>query len=120
MSIQLLADADFNQYIVKGLRRREPSVKIWDAHQGKVIGLRDPQVLAVAAASGRVLISHDRKTMPGHFAEFIRTSESPGVILVKQTLDIGPAIDQIILMWAVMDPEEFRNVISYVPLPKFS
>ena len=50
--IRFLADADFNQKIVVGLRRREPSVDILDAHHGGVVGLRDPEVLRVAAESG--------------------------------------------------------------------
>jgi hypothetical protein len=34
-------------------------------------GKDDPEVLGIAANEGRILVSHDLRTMPGHFAEFI-------------------------------------------------
>jgi hypothetical protein len=58
------ADADFNYKIVVGLRRRELAIDIIDAHEGGVVGAPDPEVLTIAADAGRILISHDRKTMP--------------------------------------------------------
>jgi hypothetical protein len=62
------ADADFNQKIVLGLRRRERAV---GARSG-IIGVPDLGVLHKAADLGRILISHDRKTMPSHFSLELR------------------------------------------------
>lgn len=84
MTPRFQADADFNQKIVLGLRRREPAVDFHDAHEGGVIGAPDLEVLRIAAESGRVLVSHDRKTMPAHFARFLESRSSPGVIIVAQ------------------------------------
>jgi hypothetical protein len=92
MTPRFLADADFNQRIVLGLRRREPAVDFRDARSGGVIGAEDATVLRIAAESGRILISHDRKTIPGHLARFLKDHASPGVIIVSQDLDIGAAI----------------------------
>ncbi len=77
------------------MRRREPRIDFADAQEGDVIDAADPIVLSLAAAAGRILISHDRKTMPGNFAEFIHTHDSPGEIIVSQNLDIGSAIEDI-------------------------
>jgi len=87
------ADADFNHKIVRGLRRREPLIDFLSAHEGDVVGVPDPDVLRIAAKSARILVSHDRKTMPAHFAKFCVTQESPGLIIVSQDLDIGAAIE---------------------------
>jgi Domain of unknown function (DUF5615) len=88
-----LADADLHRKILTGLRRREPLVDILDAQQGGVIGLRDPEVLSLAAVAGRILISHDRKTMPRHFSAFLTTdADHPGLWLVSQELDVGSAL----------------------------
>ncbi len=47
--------------------------------------MRDLDVLALAAAQGRILVTHDFRTMPRHVAEFLATgATSPGVFLVKQ------------------------------------
>jgi hypothetical protein len=90
------ADADFSHKIVAGIRRREPSVDFLGARDGSVIGLDDPEVLQVAFESNRILVSHDRKTMPVHFTKFLEDRMSPGVLIVSQYLDIGSAIDDLI------------------------
>jgi hypothetical protein len=54
MKPRFQADADFNQTIVVGLRRREPCVSFLSAREGGVAGLADPEVLRVAAESGRI------------------------------------------------------------------
>ena len=110
------ADADFNQKILRGLRRREPALDFLDANQGGVIGSPDPVVLRITADSGRILVSHDKRTMPTHFARFLQSGSSPGVILVSQELDISAAIDDLLLIWIATTAEEWRDIIGFVPL----
>jgi hypothetical protein len=110
------ADEDLNQKIVLGLRRRERAVDFKDAHAAGVIGLPDSDVLQRAADLDRVLISHDRKTMPTHFAWFLNSRSSPGLIVVPQDLDIGHAIEDLLLIWAASDAEEWRDRIGFLPV----
>jgi hypothetical protein len=116
MRPRFLADADLNHKIVVGLRRREPSVDFLAARDGGVVGLPDPDVIAVAADAGRILVSHDRKTMPGYLAHFRETRSSPGIIIVSQDLDIGAAIEDLLLIWATTDLNEWLNHVRFVPL----
>jgi hypothetical protein len=83
------ADADFNHEIVVALRRRESPIDFVGAREGGVAGLPDPEAIGIAADSGRILVSHDRKTMPGHFSRFRETRSSAGIILVSQNPDMG-------------------------------
>ncbi len=53
MTPRFQADADFNQRIVLGLRRKEPAIDFRDARGGGVIGVADSMVLRIAAESGR-------------------------------------------------------------------
>ena len=110
------ADADFNQKIVAGLRRREPAIDFQSAREGAVIGRPDTEVLAQAASEGRVLVSHDRQTMLGHFTRFIETQASPGLVIVSQELDIGHAIEELLLVWAASEAEEWGNAVIFLPL----
>ena len=110
------ADADFNYKIIAGLRRREPSVDFLSAQEGGVMGAPDPGVLGIAADSGRILVSHDRKTMPGHFARFRERRSSPGLIIVSQELDIGAAIEDLLLIWLATDAEEWVDQLGFVPV----
>lgn len=80
-----MADASLHHAIVTGCVRREPAIDFVSARTAKLEGLSDPDVLALAAAQGRILVTHDFRTMPRHFAEFLATgASSPGVFLVKQ------------------------------------
>lgn len=110
------ADADFNHKIVLGLRRREPAVDIIGANEGGVVGVPDPEVLRIAAESLRILVSHDRRTMPSHFTQFRETRSSPGLIIVSQDLDIGSAIEDMLLIWAATEADDWRDRIGFVPV----
>jgi hypothetical protein len=79
-------------------------------------GLNDPAVLAFAAREGRVLVTHDRKTMPRHFFEFISTETSAGVLIIPQYLSVAAAVDDLLLIWYVTEAEEWINQIRSLPL----
>ena len=116
MRPRFLADADFNHKIVAGLRRREPAMDFQTAEQGGIIGRPDPDVLLIAARAGRILVSHDRKTMPSHFARFLERHSSPGLILVSQDLEVGEAIEDLLLIWAASEAEEWVATIGFLPI----
>ncbi len=116
MTPRFQADADFNHKIVRGVRRREPAVDFQSDELGGMIGLPDTEVLVKAAGLGRILISHDRRTMSAHFAHFLRRQSSPGLILVPQYLDIGAVIEDLLVIWAASDAGEWRDRVDYLPL----
>jgi hypothetical protein len=84
MTIEFQADNDLNQIIVSAVKRREAEVDFQMAHTAALHGLIDPEVLSHAAGDGRILVTHDLKTMPSHFAVFIAAQTSSGVIMVPQ------------------------------------
>ena len=88
MKIRFQADADLNQIIVKATLRLEPGIDFQTAHAGGLANLDDATVLKRAAEQGRIVVSHDRKTMPGHFGQFILTEKSPGLLIVSQKLPV--------------------------------
>ena len=115
MKIRFQADADFNADIVVGIRRREPLIDIQSADEAGLRGVTDAQVLAYAAEEGRLLLSHDRKTMPHHFATFIAAQPSPGLFIISQKTEVSTAIDELILIWSTSEAEEWRNLLVTVP-----
>jgi predicted nuclease of predicted toxin-antitoxin system len=68
MRVKFQADADLDGRILRGLRRVAPEIDIRAASDAALAGLKDPEVLRIAADSGRILVSQDRRTMPAHFA----------------------------------------------------
>jgi hypothetical protein len=109
------ADEDLNAKIIAGLLRREPLLDFQTAKAANLFGQDDLQVLALAAREGRILVSHDRETMPAHFGRFIAESTSAGLLIVSQKLDIREAIEQILIIWEASDAQEWNNRIGYLP-----
>ncbi len=70
-AVRFQADADLRQAIVTGTIRRQPNIDFQSAYAARLEGKKDPEVLAIAAQDDRVLVTHDRKTMPAEFGEFI-------------------------------------------------
>ncbi len=116
MRPRFLADADLNQKIVADLCRREPTMDFQTAVEAGTIALSDPDVLALAARAGRILVTHDRRTMLASFKGFVEARNSPGVIIVTQQLGIAAAIEDLLLIWAASDLEEWQNKVGYVPI----
>ena len=102
--------------IVRGIRQREPAIDILPANVIIPDSMPDPDVLALAASLGRVLISHDRKTMPGYVYRFLEKSPSPGIVLSPQACPIREAIEDLLLLCLCQDAEDFVNQIRYLPL----
>lgn len=109
-------DADLNQAIINGVLRLQPNIDIQDANFLNLEGLSDLEVLTLAAQEERVLISHDQRTMPFHFADFISTQISPGVIIAVQRLSVRQVISEVVNIWHQTEAEEWINRIAYLPL----
>lgn len=87
------------------------------ANDAELEGLPDPDVLTRAADEDRILVTHDLKTMPHHLGRFLQTGRSsPGVLLVPQYVPVGDVIDELVLIWAASEAEEWKNRILRIPL----
>jgi len=116
LQVRFLADANLDQDIVAGILRREPEVDFELPQAVIPERMTDPEVLAVAASLGRVLVTHDVRTMPRHFGDFITGSDSPGLILIPRSMPMARAIEEILLIWHVSEAEEWTNRFRRLPL----
>jgi len=114
--LRLLIDQDLDHDILRGLIRRIPRL---DAVTVLEIGMSkatDTQLLSRAAQEGRIIITHDRKTMPGHAADLIGLGKNiAGVFVVPRSLPLRQAIEDLELMITCTGNEEWVNVIRYLP-----
>ena len=115
MKLRFQADNDLDQRIVTATKRLDPLIDFQTAPALGLHGVDDPEVLALAAREGRVLVSHDRRTLPGHFRTFTPAQESPGVIIVSRRLPVGRAAELLHLLWAASDAGEYTNIIYDLP-----
>jgi Domain of unknown function (DUF5615) len=115
MSVRFQADADHDQTIVTALLRREPGIDFYTASAAGLTARDDMEVLAIAARDGRILVSHDGRTMPHHFA-ILSTQTSAGLLIVPQYLTLAAVVQDLRLIWSASSPEEWVNRICYLPL----
>ena len=79
--------------------------------------MTDAEVLSLAAGTQRVLVSHDVGTVPVHFRAFRDAGKhSSGVFLIPQSLDVGTAIDELLLIWRASEASEWENRLEWLPL----
>ena len=116
-----LGDENFNQHIITGLRRLYPELDvIIFSESGLPEGLADPRLIEEAARLNRILLSHDKRTMPKHFAAvlarwFPMDRHLPGVFILQDDLPVAEAIEQLALVWGASRAEEWRDRIVYLP-----
>ena len=111
MRPRLQADNDLDQRIVVATRRLASAIDFQTAQALGLHGVPDEQVLALAAQEGRILVTHDRKTIPEHFGNFIAQHESPGVIIISQKTPINIAAECLHVLWGASEAGEYVNVI---------
>lgn len=115
--LKFLADEDLNNRILRGLLRLQPNLDIIRIQDTALSGLSDREVLEWAAQNGRIVLTHDVSTMTRFAYERIRAGrQCAGIIEVPQSMPIGQAIDDLLLIAEVCLPEELENRIEFLPL----
>ena len=113
---RFLTDENLEPAIIRGMLLREPSIDIVTAVQAGTLGFKDPQLLAFAADTNRILVSYDKRTLPGHYADFLASGHHrPGVMLLASNATIGRLIDALLLVWGASSHDEWRDTINRLP-----
>jgi hypothetical protein len=80
-------------------------------------GEDDLAMLAWAAENDRIILSHDRATLPGFaFARVTVGEPMPGVFILNNRFAIGDAILEILLLVSCSDQSEWAGRVVYLPL----
>ena len=115
--LSLLSDENFNGDIVRGLFLRQPQL---DLERVQDVGLRkldDPEILAWAAMNKRILLTHDRATMPDFAYTRLMAGEAmSGMFIVNNRMPIRQAIDELLLLIDCSRQEEWNGIVLYLPL----
>lgn len=115
MSFSLVADENFNEAVVAALESAIGKIaRVRDLGLG---GIDDPSLLAWCANHDAILVSHDVNTMSGFAADRIRSGlPVPGLWLIPQSMPIGLAIEQLLLLVVCTEPDEHRDRTTFFPL----
>jgi hypothetical protein len=115
--MRFLADENFNNRILDGLRRFVPDVDILRVQDTEIYQAPDTIVLEWAAKENRIILTRDVHTMIGYAYERVATGlPMPGLIEVPDNLPIGQAIDELAVIIGAGKPGDFDQQVKYIPL----
>lgn len=115
--LRLLADQNFNNDIVRGVRIRNPAVDFVRVQDFDLSQAEDAEVLAWAAEYNYIVVTHDRATMPDFAYERI-LAELPmsGVFVINDRLSVRDAIDELLLIYECSAPSDWVGRVVHLPL----
>jgi predicted nuclease of predicted toxin-antitoxin system len=115
--IRFLADQDFNEHIVQGVRRRDPRIEFLHVRDVGPPDLSDPDILEWAAQHGYLLVTHDVNTMTFHANARLRDGRPlAGLLLVHQLQPVAPVIESLLLIAGASEAEEWVDQVRFLPL----
>jgi hypothetical protein len=110
-------DENFNNRILRGVLRIEPELDVVRVQDTEAAGTGDEAILEWAAKEGRVLLTHDAKTVIAFAYQRVREGKPmPGVLEVNDSIPIGRAVDYIILVAGASLEGEWENQVRFAPL----
>jgi hypothetical protein len=115
--LRLLTDENFNNDILRGLLRQQPEIDVVRVQDVGLSGADDPDVLAWAAEEGRVLLTHDVRTITRYAYERVAAElPMPGVFEVSRALPLGQVVADLVLVATCSLPGEWEGQVRYLPL----
>jgi predicted nuclease of predicted toxin-antitoxin system len=114
---RFLADHDLNEIIVDGVLRAEPTIEFRHVRDFGYERRSDTEVLELAASQQLIVVSHDVNTMSAAAYDRMRAGQPmAGLLLVRQLQAMAPVIESLVMIWAGSEDDEWRDVVTYLPL----
>jgi hypothetical protein len=103
--------------IFDGVVQHLPNVDIVRVQDVGLLGADDPTILAWAAEQGRILLTNDKKTIPDFVYERLNQGlTTPGAMIFRPNIPLGTLITEILTIAEASKPEEWQNLVTYIPL----
>lgn len=115
--MKFLADENFEGAIFRGLLRHQPNIDLVRVQDVGLEKADDTTILEWANDEGRILLTHDRRTMPHYAYQRIADGKNfAGMLVMKATIPVGQAIEDILLIEAASTSDEWINMVQDIPL----
>ena len=114
--LSLLSDENFNGDIIRRLFLRQPDLDLVRVQDVGLQEVDDPSILAWAADNNRIVVTHDRATMPDFAYERLVNKElMAGLFVVNDRISIRQGIDEILFLVTCTEQEEWKGIVWYLP-----
>jgi hypothetical protein len=115
--MRFLADENLRNGIISGLIRRYPDLDIVRVQDVGLSNTPDDDILAWAAEAGRILLTHDQRTMDSPAWGRVEAEEPmPGVFIIPSRMPTGSVLEDLSLVIECSPPDEWRGLVTHLPL----
>lgn len=118
MSPRFLFDENIDPVLAQRLRTVYAGIDILLVGQigAPAKGASDPDLLAFAQKTGRILVSFDKASLPRHLGDWFRAGgQTAGVALMRQGYPWARYVQEIALIWQASEAGEWLNLTQYLP-----
>jgi hypothetical protein len=117
--VRYLLDEHVEPILRTQLLRREMEMIVWiigdPGAPGR--GMQDPDILLWCEANDFLLVTRNRASMPVHLKAHLDAGyHVPGILTLNPDMTMGETIDELSLIWAASNPDEFKDLIVYLPI----
>jgi hypothetical protein len=119
MNVRFLLDENLDPHLKAAILRWNPTIDVLRVGDPTApeLGTLDPDILLYLKTAQRVLVTGNRKSMPFHIADHLAAGHHHwGVFLVRKGTTIGRLAEELYLIWAASNAEEWLDQERRVPL----
>lgn len=101
------------------LLRAVPDLEVWMIGDpgAPARGTLDPEILVWCEDNGFLLVTNNRKSMPGHLHDHLALGRHiPGILVINPALTMGQLIDELVLVAVASELDEYRDLLLYLPV----
>lgn len=116
---RFLLDEHVPHAIQSQLLRLDPEIDVLAVGQplAPQKGTSDPDILTWIEETGYILVTPNRRTIPEQVrAHYAAGHRIPGILLLRRGVSLGQVIEQLYLLWAASDAQEYMDKLLYLPL----
>jgi predicted nuclease of predicted toxin-antitoxin system len=115
--LSFLSDENFNGDIIRGLFLRQPNLDLLRVQDVGLQEVDDPIILEWATINNRILLTHDRATMPDFAYERLnKGKDMAGMFVIDDRMATRQVIDELLLLADCTEQTEWKDIILYLPL----
>jgi predicted nuclease of predicted toxin-antitoxin system len=114
--VRLLADENFHGDVVKGLLSRRPELDLIRVQDVGLSQTPDPEILIWAAENDRVLLTHDKSTVPSFAYDRIVSNEKMPGVFICGGMTVREIIEELLIIDTASDQIEWANQVWFLPL----
>jgi hypothetical protein len=123
--IRFLLDENVDVLYHTQLLKREPTMVVYTTMVVWRLGMpgapprgtADAAILLWCEENSFILVTNNRRSMPGHLQDHLAGGRHvPGILVMSAGMSIGETIEELLLIWDASQEKEYRDRIWFLPL----